>query len=316
MRPSRKRIWGSDAKSLSGRGPPVNNFLEILVVGIGNGATYAMLGLGLVVIYRSTGLLNFASGELAMFSTFIVWTFWNLGFPMWLAILGGMLGGFLIGVLVHKVAVSPLGDPHERPLAVVIVTIGLFLGLNGAAQLIWGTVDKRLDPWFGVSQITVGGVAIAWQKIGAVVVLFVMVLLLWALFKFTKVGLSMRAVASNSESSALCGVSVQNMLMLGWGMAAGIGTLAGVFSAPNLGLGTNLMQLTLVFGFAAIVLGGFDSILGAVVGGFVVGILSSVVPQYITVFEKMPLAPAFILILAVLLFRPQGLFGSKDVARV
>ncbi len=294
----------------------MRNFLEILVVGIGNGAVYALLGLGLVVIYRSTGLLNFAQGELAMFSTFIVWTFWNAGLPMWLAVVGGMAGGFVIGVLLHRVAVAPLGDPHQRPLAVVIVTIGLFLGLNGAAQLIWGTVDKRLDPWFGVSQITIGGVAIAWQKIGSVLVLGVVVLAFWALFKFTKVGLSMRAVASNSESAALCGVSVQNMLMVGWGMAAGVGTLAGVFSAPNLGLGSNLMQLTLVFGFAAITLGGFDSILGAVVGGFVVGIMSSVVPQYVSVFEKMPLAPAFVLILAILLFRPQGLFGSKEVQRV
>jgi branched-chain amino acid transport system permease protein len=294
----------------------MRNFLEILVVGIGNGAIYALLGLGLVVIYRSTGLLNFAQGELAMFSTFIVWTFWNAGLPMWLAVVGGMVGGFVIGVLIHRVAVAPLGDPHEKPLAVVIVTIGLFLGLNGAAQLIWGTVDKRLDPWFGVSQVTVGGVAIAWQKIGSVVVLGVVVLAFWALFRFTKVGLSMRAVASNSESAALCGVSVQKMLMVGWGMAAGIGTLAGVFSAPNLGLGTNLMQLTLVFGFAAITLGGFDSIPGAVIGGFLVGIMSSVVPQYVSVFEKMPLAPAFVLILAILLFRPQGLLGSKEVERV
>jgi len=212
--------------------------------------------------------------------------------------------------------VSPLGDPHEKPLAVVIVTIGLFLALNGAAQLIWGTVDKRLDPLFGVSQVTVGGVAIQWQKIGSVVVLAVLVTLFLLLFQRTKVGLAMRAVASNSESAGLCGVPVPRILMLGWGLAAATGTVAGVFTAPQLGLGTNLMQLTLIFGFAAITLGGFDSILGAVVGGFVVGILSSVVPQYVSVFERMPLAPAFILILAVLLFRPEGLFGSKQVQRV
>ena len=292
------------------------NFLEVLVVGLGNGAVYAMLGLGLVVIYRSTGLLNFAQGELAMFSAFLVWTIWNAGMPMTLAILGGMVGGFLIGAIVHKVAVSPLGDSHERPLAVVIVTIGLFLALNGGAQVIWGTVDKRLDPWFGVGQVTIGGIAISWQKIGSFAVLAVIVLLLWMLFNFTKIGLGMRAVASNSESAALSGVPVQRILMLGWGLAAAVGTMAGVFSAPNLGLGTNLMQLILVFGFAAIALGGFDSILGAVIGGFLVGILSAVVPQYVSFFEKMPLAPAFILILAILLFRPEGLFGSKEVQRV
>ncbi len=294
----------------------MNDFLEVLVVGIGNGAVYAMLGLGLVVIYRSTGLLNFAQGELAMFSTFLVWTLWDAGLPMWLAILGGMAGGFLIGILLHKVAVSPMGDPHQKPLAVVIVTIGLFLALNGAAQLIWGTVDKRLEPLFGVGQVTIGGVAIQWQKIGSVLVLAALVTGFLLLFQRTKVGLAMRAVASSSESASLCGVPVPRILMLGWGLAAATGTLAGVFTAPQLGLGTNLMQLTLIFGFAAITLGGFDSVLGAVVGGMIVGIVSAVVPQYVSVFERMPLAPAFILILAVLLFRPEGLFGSKQVQRV
>jgi branched-chain amino acid transport system permease protein len=138
----------------------------------------------------------------------------------------------------------------------------------------------------------------------------------WLLFQKTKIGLAMRSVASNSESSALVGVPVQRLLMLGWGLSAAVGTVAGVFTAPNLGLGSNLMQLTLIFGFAAITLGGFDSLVGAVVGGLVVGILTSVLPQYIHIFEKMRLAPAFILILAVLLFRPQGLFGRKAVSRV
>jgi len=295
----------------------VTDFLQVLVVGIGNGAVYAMLGLGLVVIYRSTGLLNFAQGEMSMFSTFLVWTLWSvLGVPIVLAVLGGMVGGFLIGALLHKVAVAPLGDPHLRPLSVVIVTIGLFLALNSAAQLIWGTVDKPFDPWLNAGQVTIGGVAIAWQKISAVVVLAVMVLLFWLLFQKTKLGLAMRAVASNSESAGLCGVPVARMLMVGWGLAAAVGTVAGVFTAPGAALGSNLMQLTLIFGFAAITLGGFDSLAGAVVGGFVVGVLSSVVPQYVSGFEKMPLAPAFILILAILLFRPEGLFGKKQVQRV
>lgn len=295
----------------------MTDFLQILVVGIGNGAIYAMLGLGLVVIYRSTGLLNFAQGELAMFSAFIVWTIWDLGVPMWLAILGGMVGGFVIGALVHQVAVAPLGDPHQRPLAVVIVTIGLFLGINGAAQLIWGTLDKRFESPFGSGQVTVGDVAIQWQKIGAVLVLGVLVALFFLLFQQTKLGLAMRAVASNSESASLCGIPVSRILMIGWGLAAATGTVAGAFTAAaGNSLNSNLMQLTLIFGFAAITLGGFDSLVGAVVGGFAVGILSSVVPQYVGVFEKMPLAPAFILILAVLLFRPQGLFGKEQVQRV
>jgi branched-chain amino acid transport system permease protein len=294
----------------------MRDFLQVLLVGIGDGAVYAMLGLGLVVIYRATGLLNFAQGELSMFATFMVWTLWNAGVPLPLAVLGGMVGGFLVGALIQQLIVRPMGDPHQKPLAVVIVTIGLFLAVNGLAQLIWGTLDRNLDPLFGSGQVEIGGVAVAWQKIGAVIVLGVMVAFFWLLFQKTKIGLAMRAVASNSESSALVGVPVQRLLMLGWGLSAAVGTVAGVFTAPNLGLGSNLMQLTLIFGFAAITLGGFDSLVGAVVGGLVVGILTSVLPQYIHIFEKMRLAPAFILILAVLLFRPQGLFGRKQVTRV
>jgi branched-chain amino acid transport system permease protein len=294
----------------------MRDFLQILMVGIGDGAVYAMLGLGLVVIYRSTGLLNFAQGELAMFSTFIVWSIWQTGVPLWAAILGGMVGGFAVGAILYQAAVRPFGDPHQRPLAVVIVTIGLFVGVNGAAQLIWGTVDKRLDPLFGRGTLTIGGVAVAWQKVGAVLVLGLMAAAFFVLFQRTKLGLAMRAVASNTESASLVGIAVPSVLMLGWGLAAAVGTVAGVFTAPNLGLGTNLMQLTLIFGFAAITLGGFDSLVGAVVGGLLVGVLSAVLPRYVGFFDKMPLAPAFILILVVLLLRPEGLFGSKQVTRV
>ncbi len=287
----------------------MTNFLEVLVVGIGNGAVYAMLGLGLVVIYRSTGLLNFAQGELAMFSTFIVWTIWNsAGVPMWLAILGGMAGGFLVGCpAAPGGGVAPIGDPHEKPLAVVIVTIGLFLALNGAAQLIWGTVDKRLPTAVRQRQVTIGGVAIQWQKIGSLVVL-------------AAAGAGVPACCSSAPSSASACVQLRPtpspqgcaaFRYHGSSCSAGVWPQRPVPSPacsprPSLGLGTNMMQLTLVFGFAAITLGGFDSIIGAVVGGLIVGILSSVIPQYVSVFERMPLAPAFILILAVLLFRPAG----------
>ncbi|MCB1255689.1 MAG: branched-chain amino acid ABC transporter permease [Microthrixaceae bacterium] len=294
----------------------MRDFLQVLLVGIGDGAIYAMLGLGLVVIYRSTGVLNFAQGELAMFSTFLVWTIWDVGAPMWLAVLLGMVGGFIVGALVHEAFVRPVGDPHQKPLAVVIVTIGLFLGINGLAQVIWGATDKVLEPLFGSSQITIAGVAIQWQKIGAVASLAAVAFVFYILFQKTKLGLAMRAVASNSESAGLVGIPVLRLLMLGWGFAAAVGTLAGVLTAPSLGLSPRLMQLTLIFAFAAITLGGFDSLIGAIVGGLTVGILSSTLPRYVSAFEKMPLAPAFILILLVLLIRPQGLFGSKDVSRV
>ncbi len=294
----------------------MEEFISYLFIGLGNGAVYAMLGLGLVVIYRSTGLLNFAQGEMAMFATFIVWTLAASGLPLWLAMFGGMFGGFVIGVVVHQVVVRPVGDPHQKPLAVVIVTIGMFLGFNALAKLIWGADDKTLLNLFGRSGIDIFGTEVAWQKLGALAVLAIEAVIFWMLFQRTTIGLAMRAVASNPESSALCGIPVTRVLMFGWGLATAIGAVAGTFTAPITAVSSNLMQLTLIYAFAAITLGGFDSFVGAIVGGLLVGVLSDVLPRYVDFFEKMPLAPAFILILVVLLVRPEGIFGQRKVSRV
>ena len=292
----------------------MSDFLRFVMIGLGNGAIYAMIGLGLVVIYRATGLLNFAQGEMAMLTTFIVWNLHDAGLPIPVAIVGGALAGFLLGAVVHRVVVAPVGDPHEKPLAVVIVTIGLFLGINSLVQLIWGPNTRDLPPAFGNG--AVWGVANGWQKLGCLAVLGVEVLIFTVVFKRTKLGLTMRAVASNPESSSLVGVPVARILMIGWGLAAALGAVAGAFTAPDRGLDSNLMLLTLIYAFTAITLGGFDSLVGAVVGGLVVGVLSEVVPQYVGWFQNLPLAPAFIVILVVLLVRPEGLFGSKRVTRV
>jgi branched-chain amino acid transport system permease protein len=294
----------------------VSNFFRYLVIGLGNGAIYAMLGLGLVVIYRATGLLNFAQGEMAMFVTFFVWTLEDAGLPLVVALLVGIAAGFVVGVVVHRVVVAPVGDPHQKPLAVVIVTIGLFLGINSLAQLLWGTATKDFPPLFGNDQLTIFGVGVAWQKLGALAVLALEVVIFVVIFQKTRVGLAMRAVASNAESSALVGVPVGRILMLGWGLAAAIGAVAGTFTAPDRGMDSNLMLLTLIYAFAAITLGGFDSLLGAVVGGLIVGVLTEVVPKYFSALEKLPLVPAFVVIFVVLLLRPEGLFGSRRVTRV
>ena len=294
----------------------MSDFFQYLMIGLGNGAIYAMLALGLVVIYRATGLLNFAQGELAMFATFVVWTVNQHGVPLFPAMLVGVVAGFVIGAIVHQVVVRPFGDPHEKPLTVVIVTIGLFLGINALAQLIWGTGTKSLDPLFGSGQIQVFGVGVAWQKIGALAVLAVEALIFYLIFQHSKLGLAMRAVASNPESAGLVGVPVTRMLMIGWGLAAAIGAVAGTFTAPDRGMDSNLMLLVLIYALAAVTLGGFDSLVGAVVGGLIVGVVTEVIRPYVDFVNKSPLLPVFVLILVVLLVRPQGLFGSKQVNRV
>ena len=294
----------------------MSDFFQYLMIGLGNGAIYAMLALGLVVIYRATGLLNFAQGELAMFATFVVWTVNQHGVPLFPAMLVGVVAGFVIGAIVHQVVVRPFGDPHEKPLTVVIVTIGLFLGINALAQLIWGTGTKSLDPLFGSGQIQVFGVGVAWQKIGALAVLAVEALIFYLIFQHSKLGLAMRAVASNPESAGLVGVPVTRMLMIGWGLAAAIGAVAGTFTAPDRGMDSNLMLLVLIYALAAVTLGGFDSLVGAVVGGLIVGVVTEVIRPYVDFVNKSPLLPVFVLILLVLLVRPQGLFGSQEVTRV
>lgn len=292
------------------------NFFRYLMIGLGNGAIYAMIGLGLVVIYRASGLLNFAQGEITMFVTFIVWTLNDVGLPLPLALVGGIVAGVVVGACIQRLIVAPVGDPHQKPLAVVVVTIGLFLGINALAQVIWGTSTRDMPSLFGTGQLSVAGVAVGWQKLGALLVLACeAALFAWA-FKRTRIGLAMRSVASSAESSALVGIPVGRILMLGWGLAAALGAVAGTFTAPDRGMDSNLMVVTLVYAFAAITLGGFDSLVGAVVGGLIVGVATEVIPKYVDSLATLPMVPAFVVIFGVLLVRPEGLFGSKKVNRV
>jgi len=294
----------------------VSDFFRYLMIGLGNGAIYAMIGLGLVVIYRASGLLNFAQGEITMFVTFIVWTLDDVGLPLPVALLGGIVAGVVVGAVIQRLIVAPVGDPHQKPLAVVVVTIGLFLGINALAQVIWGTSTRDMPALFGSGQVSVAGVAVGWQKLGGLVVLGVEAALFVYTFRRTRIGLAMRSVASNSESSALVGIPVGRILMLGWGLAAALGAVAGTFSAPDRGMDSNLMVVTLVYAFAAITLGGFDLLVGAVVGGLIVGVATEVIPKYIDSLATLPMVPAFVVIIGVLLIRPEGLFGSKKVNRV
>ncbi len=295
-------------------------FIDRLILGLQEGAIYASLALALVIIYRSSGLLNFAQGEMALFSGFLTWwlasTDEGLGLPVGLAILLSVAISFVGGALIERLLIRPVsGGPN--PLPVVIVTIGLFLGLNALAGYLWGTDGKALEPVFGAEQIEVGPVTISRMTIGILVVLAVEVLLLWALFQKTKLGLGIRGVASNRESSALVGVPVNRMLMIGWGLAAALGAVAGSLYFSTVSFDTTSMQLVLIYAFAAATLGGFDSPVGAVVGGLIVGEVSVMASGYIGwIGGELRLMPAFILILGVLLIRPQGLFGKAQVSRV
>jgi branched-chain amino acid transport system permease protein len=292
----------------------VQRFLQVVVDGIADGSVYATLALALVLIFRSTGVVNFAQGEMAMFSTFLAWGLANAGVPLALALLLAFAASFLGGMVVERVLIRPVEG--GSPLTLVIVTLGLFIVVNAAAGWIWGYTLRDFPRIFPAGSVSLGGVSLSIESLGIIGVLLGVVLLLWLLFSRTSVGLTMRAAAQNPASARLVGVPVGRMLMLGWGLAALLGAVAGVLVAPRLFLDTNLMAGVLVYSFAGAALGGFDSPIGAVVGSWIIGVTEALAGTYVDAIgsDLKVLVPLGI-IFAVLLFRPSGLFGSREVSR-
>lgn len=291
-------------------------FIEQFLNGIGNGVIYASVALALVLIYRSTGLLNFAQGEMALFSTFLAWKLTDGGMPVAAAIAVSMAFSFVAGAVIERFIIRPVEAAHN-PLNVVIVTLGLFLAINALAQLIFGTDPQTMPSLFPSDSFELGEVGIRKNTIGLAGVLVVECLLLYLLLQKTKVGLALRAVASNQESSRLVGINTGLMLMLGWGLAAALGAVAGsLVAASYTGFDASLMAQVLVYAFAAAALGGFDSPLGAVVAGLIVGVADALTVEYIDALDGINVVVPLSLILIVLLVRPNGLFGRRTVERV
>jgi branched-chain amino acid transport system permease protein len=293
----------------------VTEFLQQVVSGLASGGVYGSLALAVVIIYRSTGVVNFAQGEMATLSTFVCWTLMDHGVAFWPAFALTLALSFLGGIAIETAFVRPVeGAPT---LAIVILTIGLLIAINGLTTWIWGGAAKPFDGPFSTEPIDVGGVRFSKQDLGVIVVSLIAVGLMWLLFSRTKLGLGLRATAVNRLESRLVGVRVGWMLAVGWGLAAVLGAVAGVMAAPSLFLDPNMMQTVLLYAFAAAVLGGMDSPLGAVVGGLLLGVLLNLVGTYIDwIGGQLRLATALAVILVVLLVRPAGLFGRQAVQRV
>jgi branched-chain amino acid transport system permease protein len=293
----------------------MTNFLQQVVSGLASGGIYGSLALAIVLIHRSTGVINFAQGELATLSAFVCWTLMDHGWAFWPAFAATIALSFLGGVALQQTVIRPIqGGPL---LGIVILTIGLLIAVNGLDTWIWGGAARQFNGPFSTSPISVGGVAFSKQDIGVIVVSLVVVVLIALLFAKTKVGLGLRAAAVNPVEARLAGVRVGVMLALGWGLAAALGAVAGVLAAPSLFLEPNMMQTVLLYAFAAAVLGGMDSPVGAVVGGLLLGVLLNLVGTYVHwVGGELRLATALAVILAVLLVRPAGLLGRPAVRRV
>jgi branched-chain amino acid transport system permease protein len=287
------------------------NLLQQIASGIAMGGIYACLGLALVMIYQSTHHINFAQGEMAMFSTFIAFLLLKAGLPYWLAALATLAFGFVAGMLIERLILRPLGDVPE--LSVIVVFIGLFIGINSLAGWIFG---HQLEPFPSpFPEKAFGTTLVSGHELGTIAVVLVVMGVLYAFLRFTKVGLAMRASAENPVSSRLSGIPVSLMLALGWGLSSMIGAVAGLMVAPVVFLEPNMMGGVLIYAFAAALLGGIDNPWGAVAGGLIVGVLENLAGTYV-VGTELKLTLALLVIVAVLLVRPSGLFGRKLVSRV
>jgi branched-chain amino acid transport system permease protein len=290
-------------------------FGEQIVAGLASGAIYGSLALAIVIIYRSTGVVNFAQGEMATFTTFISLSLMNHGLSFWAAFPLVLAIAFAGGIAIERTVIRPV--ENAPVLTIVIVTLGLALLLNGLMNVIWSGASRQYDGPFSARTIDAWGVHISIQYIGIVCVSLASVIALALFFRFTKLGLGLRAAALNPSSSRLVGVRVGWMLALGWGLAAVLGAIAGMMIAPLVSLDPNMMQAILLYAFAAAVLGGLDSPVGAVVGGLLLGVTITLLERYVGfVGSTLKLPTALLLILLFLLARPGGLFGRVAVRRV
>jgi branched-chain amino acid transport system permease protein len=289
----------------------MGHLLQQVLSGLATGSIYASLALALVMIYQATETVNFAQAEMAMFSTYLAWTLMQAGVPFWVAFVLTVGISFLGGVLIERILIRPVESAPV--LNQVIVFIGLLVIFNSLAGWIFTYTVKDFPSPFPERSLLDG--MITFHDLGVIGISLAMLALLYLFFRFTPLGLAMRAAAQNPASARLVGIRVGWMLAIGWGFAAALGAVAGIMVAPVLFLDPNMMSGVLIYAFAAALLGGISSPGGAVVGGLIVGVLENLVGTYL-IPSELKLAVALILIIIILVVRPSGLFGAAMAKRV
>ncbi|HXC13128.1 MAG TPA: branched-chain amino acid ABC transporter permease [Stellaceae bacterium] len=292
----------------------MEQLLQQVLAGLATGAIYATMALAVVMIYQAIDHLNFAQGEMAMFSTFLAWQIMQWGVPYWGAFAAAVALSFVGGVAIERVLFRPI---HNAPiLSQLVAFIALFSILNSSAGEIWDFTIKTFPTPFGTRPF-LGSSLISTHQAGMIGVTLAMLGLLYLFFRGSRLGLAMRAAAANPESARLVGIRVGWMIALGWGMSAAIGAVAGMLIAPVVFLEPNMMLGVLLYGFAGAVLGGLSSPGGAVFGGFAVGVIENLAGTFIPyIGREMKLTIALVVIVAVLMVRPAGIFGRVVVSRV
>jgi branched-chain amino acid transport system permease protein len=292
----------------------VSLFFDYTLNGISAGMIYAVLALALVLIYRATRIINFAQGAAGMMTTFIASTLLTRGVGYWWAFVIVLAFGFLIGCASERILIRPLQGRSE--LNPVIVTIGLLVVLEGIAGAIYGNASRGFPAAFSQSGLKFGSTRIDFSHFDLFILVAVLVVMLLTLilFRWTALGLRMRASAFAGEIARLLGVRVGLLLTLGWGLAGIAGSLAGLLVAPTSSFGPYYMDLILVYGFTAAVIGGLESPVGALIGGLITGLAISYVGGYLGSGLE-PLG-ALGLLMVALMARPEGIFSRPQARRV
>ena len=298
-------------------------FVQLVVDGLATGSIYAALALAIVLVNQATGLINFAQGGMAVLGAYLGMTFGNLAIPavgpvagITIGIVASVIASFVIGALVERFLMRRFqgGDPDTA----VVATIGLLTLITGLCGLIW-TYNYLPYPFYFSAGLSfrIGDIAIDVWSLTTFITILVLMGLLQALFRGTKLGLGLRAVADNPRSAALSGLRVGTLLMIGWGLAAALGSVAGVLVAVKSQLIPGMFDAALVYALAAVIIGGLDSPVGAVVAALGIAVLENLAGTYLDwVGHDLKIAVPFVLIFIVLILRPQGLFGRKSVVRV
>lgn len=285
---------------------------QIIISGLIFGCVYGLAALGLVLIFRTTGLVNFAHGEMAMVTTFVAFTFLStFQLPFFISFFLAIVFAALFGVVIYFLLIRYVGDaPHLNQL---VLTLGIFLAVHGAAGLIWGHTPTSFPRALEGDSIQLGPVFISPNELFVLFVTFVLASALFVLFRFTRVGLAMRASSQDLTAARLMGINVNFVFMVTWAFGSVLGGIAGLLTAPFTFLGVSMMFNVLIMAFAAAVLAGFLSLPGAVFGGLFIGIFGNLVSYYWA--PEMALVCTFVLIIIVLYVRPQGIFSAPEAIK-
>ncbi|MFM7012769.1 MAG: branched-chain amino acid ABC transporter permease [Betaproteobacteria bacterium] len=289
--------------------------IQQILNGVTIGAVYASLGLALVLIYRTTNIANFAQGEMATFSAFLTWQLTQWGIPIVVSIVIVIAISAIVGALVYGLLVRPV--QYKDEMTIIIVTLGLYLAFNSTTGAIWGYMQKTSPSPFPATTWMLGDVRVSAELVSFVLVLIAISFGLFLLFQKTKLGNALRAAASNAQSAQLVGIPYTKMMILGWGMAAGLGAISGALVSSRLSLDPNMMADVIIYGFASAVVGGMSSYVGVVVGGMIVGISQALTIAFLPgLGADLQIIVPLVLIVAVLIVKPEGLFGKTVAARV